>query len=212
MNDETILTRIRRQLAGQVPPPVPQPWRGRPPYPDPVGQLALQLERNGAEARIASDAEALAAHITEILQELAPASAVVNPDPEIADLSLPTRFPHIGWTVAGETTREELRARCASADVGISGGTAALAETGSVAVESGPNRSRLVTLLPPVCILVVRAATILPDIFAWTASRGGTPPANVVLISGPSKSADIEQTLAVGVHGPRRLIVIIRER
>jgi L-lactate dehydrogenase complex protein LldG len=44
----------------------------------------------------------------------------------------------------------------------------------------------------------------------WTERRAAGLPTNIVLVSGPSKSADIEQTLAYGVHGPARLLVLIR--
>jgi L-lactate dehydrogenase complex protein LldG len=67
----------------------------------------------------------------------------------------------------------------------------------------------LATLLPPIHIALVSSGQLTADLFTWTAARRGRLPANVVLISGPSKSADIERTLAVGVHGPKRLIVVL---
>ena len=60
-----------------------------------------------------------------------------------------------------------------------------------------------------------QAMRLTTDLFTWVSEwqRGepGSMPANVTLISGPSKTADIEQTLAVGVHGPKRLIVLLYE-
>lgn len=112
------------------------------------------------------------------------------------------------WHITGHTPGN-LRAFCASADVGLTGAEAALAETGSVVVSSGPGKSRLASLLPPVHIAFVATSQLTADIFTWTAARQGQLPANVVLISGPSKSADIERVLAVGVHGPKRFIALL---
>ena len=86
---------------------------------------------------------------------------------------------------------------------------AALAETGSLVVTSGAGKSRMATLLPPVHIAMLPESCLHMDLFTWTAAREGPLPANLTLISGPSKTADIEQTMAVGVHGPRRLIAIV---
>ena len=78
-------------------------------------------------------------------------------------------------------------------------------------LDSGLGRSRLATLLPPVHVALVYHHQLQPDIFTWTAGRDEAWPANVVLVSGPSKTADIEQTLTVGVHGPKRFIVLLIE-
>ncbi|MGB4871273.1 MAG: LUD domain-containing protein, partial [Candidatus Promineifilaceae bacterium] len=86
-----------------------------------------------------------------------------------------------------------------------------LAETGSVILSSGPAQSRMATLLPPIHIVLLPTSRLTSDIFTWTQARQETIPANITLISGPSKTADIEQTMAVGVHGPKRFVVIVYE-
>ena len=97
----------------------------------------------------------------------------------------------------------------------MSGVDAALAETGTVVVSSGPGRSRLTTLLPPVHLALAPTSSLTNDIFTlvktstWRAARGGEMPAAMTLISGPSKTADIEQTMAIGVDGPKRFIVVL---
>ena len=78
-------------------------------------------------------------------------------------------------------------------------------------VSSGRGRSRLTSLLPPVHLALVPTSSLTTDIFTWTAARQGQLPASLTLISGPSKTADIEQTMAVGVHGPKRFIVVLYE-
>ena len=93
--------------------------------------------------------------------------------------------------------------------VGSSGVEVALAVTGSLVFHSGPGISRLATLLPPIHMALVPLSCLVPDIFTWAASRHGEMPANLNLISGPSKSADIEFTLTLGVHGPKRLVAVL---
>ncbi len=70
-------------------------------------------------------------------------------------------------------------------------------------------QGRLVPLLPPVHIALAPTSALTTDLFTWTAGRGGAMPSALTLVSGPSKTADIEQTMAIGVHGPKRLIVIL---
>src|SRR5690606_2741097 len=146
---DAILARIRRRRAGRTPPPPPPAWQGRDQYTDPAATLAAQLERNGAQVQVVPDAGSAVAAIAALFEELAPRRVVMNPDPCVTDLGLPERFPGIDWSIAGEMPREVFREACAAAEIGISGAVSALAETGSVVVESGPARSRLVTLLPP---------------------------------------------------------------
>lgn len=102
------------------------------------------------------------------------------------------------------------RAELAAATVGITGAEAALAETGSVVLLSGPGRGRLASLLPPVHIAIVereRLVRSLPDLLV-TRPELATAGSNLVCITGPSRTADIEHTLSRGVHGPREVHVI----
>jgi L-lactate dehydrogenase complex protein LldG len=89
-----------------------------------------------------------------------------------------------------------------------------IAETGGLILWPGPEEPRLMSLVPPVHLALLDTDKIY-DTF-WQAMRceewaAGMPP-NALLISGPSKTADIEQTLAYGVHGPKRLVVVAIRR
>lgn len=98
-----------------------------------------------------------------------------------------------------------------SFDLGISTAQAAIAETGTLVLESAAERHRLVSLVPPVHIAIVDASRIvetLGDALALLRLDKEISPA-VTFITGPSRTADIELTLAIGVHGPQELYVII---
>ena len=108
-----------------------------------------------------------------------------------------------------ESFRHEL---FADIDAGLTTCDAALAETGSLVLTSGVKRPRLLSLVPPLHIAVVRSGDVYPRMADWMAAFDVTRmPSNIILISGPSKSADIEQVLAYGVHGPKQLVVLLVE-
>ena len=96
-------------------------------------------------------------------------------------------------------------------DAGFTSTVGGVAETGGLLLMPDPAEPRLMSLVPPIHIALLRASTI-QDSF-WSAVKalgwGRALPPNALMISGPSKTADIEQTLAYGVHGPKRLIVVL---
>jgi len=101
------------------------------------------------------------------------------------------------------------------ADLGISGVDAAAAETGTLALASLPGQGRSVSLLPPVHVALVEPRQVVPDLFDLLARFGKGPKGlagNVALITGPSKTGDIELRLTTGVHGPGEVHVIVLER
>jgi L-lactate dehydrogenase complex protein LldG len=202
---DDILSRLRAHERSATPPPA---WRSRRHFEDLVERFATSLTAADGEVVQCADLTEALARLGAVLEELGARRVAVNAEPPLNALNLPERWPGIDWHITGMTPGD-LRAFCISADVGLTGADAALAETGTVVIGSGPGRSRLVPLLPPVHIALVSTACLTTDLFTWTASRAGPPAASLTLISGPSKTADIEQTLAIGVHGPRRFIAIL---
>jgi L-lactate dehydrogenase complex protein LldG len=97
-------------------------------------------------------------------------------------------------------------------DIGISGAQAGIAETGTLLLDSSRERHRLVSLVPPVHIAILDASQIvstLGDALSLMREDEQVSP-NVTLVTGPSRTADIELTLAIGVHGPQELYVVIK--
>lgn len=104
------------------------------------------------------------------------------------------------------------RQTLAAIPLGITGALAGLADTGSIIVASGPGRARSASLLPPIHLALLRVSQLYPDLPTWMAEQGGKllpSTANLVIITGPSRTADIELTLVMGVHGPREIHVIL---
>jgi len=92
----------------------------------------------------------------------------------------------------------------------VTGVTAAIVETGSLALFYGPGAGRLSSLVVPVHIAVVERAQLVPTLVDFLARVRGHlgPRSAAVLVTGPSRSADIEQVITVGVHGPKELHVV----
>jgi L-lactate dehydrogenase complex protein LldG len=99
-------------------------------------------------------------------------------------------------------------------DAGITGVECAVAESGTLVCQSGAGRVRGGSLIPPLHVALVKAPQVVPDLYDCLARYGGGAelPANVNLITGPSKTADIEGVLVTGVHGPREVHVILVEQ
>ena len=99
--------------------------------------------------------------------------------------------------------------------VSVTGAFAAIAETGTLMLTSGPNHPSTLNFLPETHVVVLAASKVVgPYEEAWTrlrAGRDGTLPRTVNFVTGPSRSGDIEQRLLMGAHGPRRLHVVLIE-
>jgi L-lactate dehydrogenase complex protein LldG len=117
----------------------------------------------------------------------------------------------LGGVTTGATDRDELRSLCAAAYCGITGADYALADTGTLVMLSSPQEARMISLLPPVHIAVVERGCLLTglDELLSILPRPAERTSSMVLITGPSRTADIEQILVRGVHGPGEIHVVI---
>lgn len=116
------------------------------------------------------------------------------------------------------TLVERYKALLLEAAVGITTADFALADTGTLVIVSGTEQHRLISLLPPLHICLLDPTHILPsmtDLLAHLRDRfseSESAPKNMTCITGPSRTADIEQTITMGVHGPKSLHLILYSR
>jgi L-lactate dehydrogenase complex protein LldG len=108
---------------------------------------------------------------------------------------------------------ESFKERIFAVDAAVTAAAGAVADTGALILRPTAAEPRLMSLVPPAHIAVLAADAIHPSLSeAMRAGRWSEDmPTNLLLISGPSKTADIELILAFGVHGPKELIVLILE-
>ena len=153
--------------------------------------------------------------LVRLCQERAAGAAVAlsTGDPVIQQLGVEGRLGVAGVEVL---TPDDVfwRERLAEAGVGVTGAVAAAAGSGTVGIACGPRAPRATSLVPPAHICLVLRGTMVEDLAE--ALSGCTPPAadtdlpsNLVWVSGPSRSADLELVLTVGVHGPGSVDVIV---
>lgn len=174
--------------------------------PDALTQRFIaEAEKIGCRVYAAEDAAAAVSHLFMIL----------NGDKQISawdDAYLP--IPEFSGTLqtAGVsiTAPDDRYVR-----VGVSGVDAGLAATGSLLFSSGQGKYRTVSLLPTVYVAIMTTTQIVPDLETWfdlQKERGldqFRQSSNTVIISGPSKTADIAQELILGAHGPKEVHIIV---
>ncbi|HSJ26920.1 MAG TPA: lactate utilization protein [Acidimicrobiia bacterium] len=99
----------------------------------------------------------------------------------------------------------------ADAVIGVTSAEAGLAESGTIVVRSGPGRPRMASLVPEVHVALLQVGDLHRSLVHWAEHAAGSIPdaANLVFITGPSRTGDIEQQLNLGVHGPRELHVVL---
>ena len=224
MSKDAILERIRRNLK-RGPLPADQqamlahrlashprhliPARAQLPRPQQVALFIANLEKEFGTLERVPSAEAVPGAVADYLaaQNLAP-RFILAPSPEL-------------WAMPWNE-RPMLEFRSGKAEptdmVSVQQGYLGIAETGTLMLPVSAQRPTTLNLLPDTEIVVLRASRILGAYEeAWDRLRaensdaltGGFMPRNVMFVTGPSRSADIEQTLELGAHGPRRLHVVL---
>ena len=185
------------------------PDRSRLPRPEQVALFIRNVEKEfGTVERVPDHAGIPAAMGDYLAAQNLPSRFVMAPHPEL------TAVP---WADRPLLTFEQRRAQ-ATDQVSLQHGYAAVAETGTLMLPSAPERPTTLNLLAETEVVVLRASRVVGAYEeAWDLLRaesrdarsGGFMPRNIMFVTGPSRSADIEQTLELGAHGPRRLHVIL---
>jgi len=203
---DNVLHKIRTALgrgAGQAAPDPPAA-RIRIPQVSMEARMSSMLERVRA---LAGEAVATADARGFVAAAIAGKTALASNAPFLAECGI----TGLAGVRSGITDREELRELCATVDVGITSADYALADTGTLVMLASPQEARMISLLPPAHIAVVprgRILTGLDELFSLLPNPAEST-SSMVLITGPSRTADIEQILVRGVHGPGLLSVVV---
>jgi L-lactate dehydrogenase complex protein LldG len=181
------------------------PARSRLPHAEQVDLFVANVEREfGSVARVATGDEVPGAVGDYLAAQNLAGKLVMAPHPELQK---------IDWSSRPLLEIREGRAE-ESDMVSVQHGFAAIAETGTIMFPSAAERPTTLNILTDTEIVVLRASRVVGAYEeAWDLLRSeiGSIPRNVMLVTGPSRSADIEQALELGAHGPRRLHVVLVE-
>jgi L-lactate dehydrogenase complex protein LldG len=165
--------------------------------------LAASFERAAREVDAAVH-RATGGDVGALVVELAAGATRVvrTPEPEVDAAA--SALAEAGLTVDPYTP-----VAGADADVGLTGAVAAVAATGSVVLDASVGGSRGAGLLPPVHLCLVPEDRLVATPAEVLHPLAAGPPSSLVLVSGPSRTGDVEQILTLGVHGPRHLHVVL---
>ena len=233
------LRSVREALGREdVPPagPYPRLTETQAELKDQAAQIHLKLEENlpalldklaemaalgGWNVHRASGVEDALGYIESVARDSEATNIVRSAQDVFDQIPIDTALTNLGLKVTtvlrdDETPREALREEIRQSGIGITGADYALAETGSLIVLPRRGLSRLVSLVPPVHIALVRPEDILEsldDLFLLRRleyhQRGGEMGSYLNFITGPSRTADIEMTIVEGVHGPKEVHMVI---
>jgi L-lactate dehydrogenase complex protein LldF len=184
---------------------------------DPLSRFKQELEEL-AGTFIHCDAERLPETVAEILRERKITRVIAWEDPSEEMASVRRRLEADGVDlvdgVIDEGQREAALASLDGIEAGLTGAQAGLADSGTVILPGGPGRPMTASLLPWLHVCLLPASRLFPDLRTWLRDEGHEQLASassIVLVTGPSRTADIELTLTRGVHGPGEVIVVCYE-
>jgi L-lactate dehydrogenase complex protein LldG len=204
---EEILGKLRASLGrtpGSPVAPVPPTARVKsrtagPPDAE-IEQLFAEIGKlNGVARRLASQDD-LKSALADLVKAEAVKKATLWATPELQALDVANTLRALGVEIVSPQADKHLVAEC---ELGVTGVDAALPETGTLLLRSSPERPRVVSLLPRVHLAILRRTALRADLhqaFAEAKDAG-----YCVLVTGPSRTSDIELTLTLGVHGPKSL-------
>ncbi|MBO8170563.1 MAG: lactate utilization protein C [Bacillaceae bacterium] len=234
-DQETFLNRIAQKLgrerrSGITPPEWPDHPYQNMTLPvtreDKIRHFIDNLAALDTRAEMISENE-VAEKILDVIRRENVRSVVYQDDERLEQIGLGEGLQRAGvdtlkWSAEPDSKEQQLQ-NVEQADMGVTMADIGLAETGSVVLFNGGGRGRVTSLLPPIYVAFLEADRIVPritqalkriDEMAGAYRENGTPqlPSCINFITGPSRSADIEMDLSLGVHGPGKVYVFILDR
>jgi L-lactate dehydrogenase complex protein LldG len=208
--ENSVLNAVRLSLGRRPGDPV----AARPPAPpfrkagNLESEIALFLKEvnalSGSAKRV--NEEALESSLQILVRDESVKNAVLGRTDDLAGLKLEEKLKALGVEITQPAAGKHALARC---DLGITGADFALPETGTLGLLPSPDCPRAVSLLPRVHLAVVRPSSFRPDLDGVFLEAINSR--YLVFITGPSRTADIELTVTLGVHGPKSLHVWVVE-
>ena len=200
-----ILQRIQTALRAPAKPPAASTASTLfSPVPNPLERFQQECVANNTECVLAGDSAASAAAVSSLVTSFPPGEIFVQDEPSLRRMESIWNSHAVRWSSQG-APQESSQATITLAEWLV-------AETGSVFVSSSCG-GRAATVAAPVHIVVASVAQLVPDLTTLflKVREKGTAERNsmLCLITGSSRTADIEKTLVMGAHGPRRLIVVL---
>ena len=204
-------------------------------------RLAIEVEAVGGTAHVVADLAEARAALEKLLDQIEPASSALCWQHELLsrlgleELLAARRIQRFDYVALAAMPHQQRREAILACQVGITSCDLAIAETGSLLMCSRSGRERVASLLPPLHVAIVERSQIVPDLIDAIGLLGGNVerssfrsgkemesrrgngmnsvqlPSNAVLITGPSKTGDIELQLTTGVHGPGKWHVIVAQ-
>jgi len=183
-----------------------------------ISQFARELEALGGHFLGVLTPDDAKARIVALARELGVRTAAVGDGVVLDADPIARALEQDGVTLAGRGgnaaspgQRDAIRAQFARCDLSLVEAHYAIAATGTVAVVATPGRPNSLTLLPPTNVIMVHVDRVMPDLAAVVGALGPETIAThrVSLITGPSRTADIEKMIVLGVHGPKQLYATV---
>ncbi|MBW4497755.1 MAG: lactate utilization protein [Oscillatoria princeps RMCB-10] len=206
---ESVLGKVRAALRREgeaVAPPPPASARVTPrvagDVPAELQLLLAEIERVGGKTRRIAGEGDLRAALAELVAAEGVRKATAWETPVLQELGVSAMLGDLGVEMVSPDAEKELLAGC---DLGVTGVDMALPETGTLVLRSSELQPRLVSLLPRVHLAILGAGVLhagLHEVFGEVKNEG-----YCVFVTGPSRTADIELTLTIGMHGPGALYV-----
>jgi L-lactate dehydrogenase complex protein LldG len=206
-----ISAKLRRPMVTEPP---RHPFRGAPDFwnayewneEERIARFTSNFISVGGHVQRLSNMEEVRRFIADKASELSAKYVIRQNQPELDELDLEGALPEARVSAWNNGSDQNWKARAAEADIGVVMADYAAAYTGSITVLSSRDKGRSVSLLPTVLMAIIpleRLKTRLGEIMVHFDEGGRESlPAGIHFISGPSRSADIENDLTIGVHGP----------